>query len=237
MNHWRSSTVVIACMAAGVASACVRSSDGVPVAEPGLSASSAPTISSAPRSTIPTATQNDDQAPPGVVSTLQVPVPANTVTCSPHVKPARSVTTAVTDPQAPQITVAIPDGWTASPGSGDIGANMTGPNGTSAVVTIAATKLDPEAAFRDYTDRLMGQSAVSSVSVVPGELCDYSGQKLMGAWSDTPQNSIEFDDRIVHLWTNTTNYLVSVHVQAPTGVRDLDAAAELLTQDFEVRIP
>jgi hypothetical protein len=236
MKHWRSSTAVATCMAAGALSACVRSSDGVPVAEPG-SAGPATTASSAPRSTIPTAAPNTDQAPPGVVSTMQVPIPANAITCSPHVKPGRSITTAVTDPQAPQITVAIPDGWTASPGSGDVGAKLAGPNGTSAAVTIAATKLDPAAAFRDYTDRLMGQSAVSSVSIVPGELCDYSGQKLMGAWSDTPQNSVEFVDRIVHVWTNTTNYLVSVHVEAPTGVRQLDAAGELLTEDFEVRMP
>jgi hypothetical protein len=236
MKHWRSSTAVVTCIAAGALSACVRSSDGVPVAEPGPAAS-APTVSSAPRSTIPTAAPNNDQAPPGVVATMQVPIPANAITCSPHVKPGRSVTTAVADPQAPQITVAIPDGWTASPGSGDVGAKLAGPNGTSAAVTIAATKLDPAAAFRDYTDRLMGQSAVSSVSIVPGELCDYSGQKLMGAWSDTPQNSVEFVDRIVHVWTNTTNYLVSVHVEAPTGVRQLDAAGELLTEDFEVRMP
>jgi hypothetical protein len=83
----------------------------------------------------------------------------------------------------------------------------------------------------------MAQSAVSTVSIVPGELCGYSGQKLMGAWSDTPQNSVEFTDRIVHVWTNTKNYLVSVHVQAPTGVPGLDGAAELLTEDFEVRQP
>ena len=81
----------------------------------------------------------------------------------------------------------------------------------------------------------MAQSAVSTVSILPGELCDYSGQKLMGAWSDTPQNSIEFVDRIVHVWTNTKNYLVSVHVQAPTGVDRTRRGGELLTEDFEVR--
>jgi hypothetical protein len=147
------------------------------------------------------------------------------------------VTATVADPTAPQITIAVPPGWSSSTGSGDVGARMAGPDGLSAVVTIAATELDPAAAFRDYTDRLMAKSAVSTVSILPGELCDYSGQKLMGAWSDTPQNSIEFDDRIVHIWTNTRNYLVSVHVQAPTGVQGLDAASDLLTEDFEVRIP
>ena len=33
---------------------------------------------------------------------------------------------------------------------------------------------------------MIAASAVSSVSVLPGELCGYSGQKLMGTWSDTP---------------------------------------------------
>ena len=67
-------------------------------------------------------------------------------------------------------------------------------------------------------------SAVSSVSVLPAELCGYSGQKLMGAWSDTPQQSVEFLDRIVHVWTNAGDYLVAVHVQAPAGTAGFDAA-------------
>jgi hypothetical protein len=232
MKLWRSTTVAITFVTAVVASGCVRSSDGLPVAEP----SSAPVSTSArPSATTPTA--KDDQDPPGVLPTTQVPVPVGATTCEPPAKPATMITAAVSDPTAPQISVAVPPGWTSSPGSGDVGARMQGPEGMSATVTIAPTKLDPAAAFRDYTDRLMGESAVSSVSILPGELCDYSGQKLMGAWSDTPQNSVEFTDRIVHMWTNTTNYLVSVHVQAPTGVRELDAAGELLTEDFGVRIP
>ena len=66
-----------------------------------------------------------------------------------------------------------------------------------ATVTIAQTKLDPAEAFTEYADKVMAVSAVSSVSVLPAELCGYSGQKLMGAWSDTPQQSVEFLDRIV----------------------------------------
>ena len=53
---------------------------------------------------------------------------------------------------------------------------MQGPDGMSAIVTIAATTLDPEAAFRDYTDEIMAQSAVSSVSVLPAELCGTAGR-------------------------------------------------------------
>ena len=60
----------------------------------------------------------------------------------------------------------------------------------------------------------------------------------MGAWSDTPQNVTQFEDRIVHVWTNNDkNYLVAVHVQAPTGTPGFDAAAEQLTEDFEIVLP
>ena len=122
-------------------------------------------------------------------------------------------------------------------GSGDVGARLDGPHGMSATVTIAATQLDPAAAFTEYADRVMAESAVSSVSVLPGPLCGYSGQKLMGVWSDTPQNAVEFADRIVHVWTNTKDYLVAVHVQAPTGTAGFDAVSSLLTEDFEIGIP
>ena len=78
----------------------------------------------------------------------------------------------------------------------------------------------------------------SVVSVMPAELCGYSGQKLMGAWSDTPQNAVEFADRILHIWTNSGNsYLVAVHVEAPTGTPAFDAASALLTEDFEIGLP
>ena len=105
-----------------------------------------------------------------------------------------------------------------------------------ATVTIARTQLDPAAAFTEYADKVMAVSAVSSVSVLPAELCGYSGQKLMGAWSASPQQSVEFLDRIVHVWTNTNNYLVAVHVQAPAGTDGFDAASTVM-EDFAVGIP
>ena len=143
----------------------------------------------------------------------------------------------VSDPAAPKITVAVPDGWSVEPGSGDVGVRMQGPDGMFATVTIAQTKLDPAAAFTEYADKVMAVSAVSSVSVLPAELCGYSGQKLMGAWSDTPQQSVEFLDRIAHIWTNTDNYLVAIHVQAPAGTDGFDAASTVLIEDFAVGIP
>jgi hypothetical protein len=59
----------------------------------------------------------------------------------------------------------------------------------------------------------------------------------MGAWSDSPQQSVEFLDRLVHVWTNTNDYLVAIHVQAPAGTDGFDAASKVLTEDFPVEIP
>jgi hypothetical protein len=215
--------------------ACVRTSDGVPVAgEAGPNA----VTSLSPRSATAAPTQQGDQPAYGVVPTTRAPVPPNTVACSQSIKPSVRMTAEVDDPQAPRITVGVPDQWSMSAGTGDVGGRLDGPGGMQATITIAATQLDPSAAFRKYADDLMAESAVSSVSVLPGELCGYSGQKLMGAWSDTPQNAVEYEDRIVHICTNSgNNYLVAVHVQAPTGTAGFDEAAALLTEDFEIVLP
>jgi hypothetical protein len=219
----------LACLVAG----CVRTSDGAPVAADlgTTAASSAPSATAQP-------TQQSDPSVYGVVPTKRVPVPPNTVACPQPVKASVRMAAQVKDPHAPKITVGVPDGWSMSAGSGDIGGQLAGPDGMTATVTIAPTRLDPAAAFKKYADDLMEEAAVSSVSVLPGQLCEYSGQKLMGAWSDTPQNAVEFKDRIVHVWTNSGNdYLVAVHVQAPTDTSGFDDAASVLTEDFEIVLP
>jgi hypothetical protein len=213
--------------------ACVRTSDGVPVA-----AEHGPGAPSSTRSATAAPTQGPDQSSFGVLPTTRAPIPPNTTVCTQPIMPAVRMTAEVDDPQAPRITVGVPDGWSMSSGAGDVAGKLEGPAGMESTVTIALTQLEPAAAFTDYADKLMGESAVSSVSVLPGELCGFSGQKLMGAWSDTPQNAVEFEDRIVHVWTNSgKDYLVAVHVQAPTGTRGFDAAAALLTEDFEIVLP
>jgi hypothetical protein len=230
MNRTGWAALALAC----VVSACVRTSDGVPVA--GDEAATA--TSSAPSATITRPTQEADEYAPGVMPTTRTPVPPNTIACSQPITPAVRMTAEVDDPQAPRITVGVPDGWSMTSGSGDVGGRLEGPGGMRATVTIALTQLDPTSAFRKYADDLMAESAVSSVSILPGDLCGYSGQKLMGAWSDTPQTAVEFEDRIVHIWTNSGNtYLVAVHVQAPTGTDGFDAAAALMTEDFEIGLP
>lgn len=220
----------LACLVAG----CVRTSDGVPVAgetAPGTGTSAPPSATAGP-------TPQGDEPAFGILPTTRAPVPPNTVACSQPITPTVRMTAEVDDPQAPRITVGVPDRWSMSAGTGDVGGRLDGPAGMQATVTIAVTQLDPAAAFRKYADDLMAESAVSTVSVLPGDLCGFSGQKLIGAWSDTPQNAVEYEDRIVHIWTNSgKNYLVAVHVQAPTGTPGFDSAAALLTEDFEIVLP
>ena len=229
MKRFSWATLVLMGLMTLLAAGCVRTDDGVAIRSEDAETSNT--------AQAPTTRSSDDSGPavPGVVATTRAPIPADTVTCA---QPAGvpGATVLIADPQALRVTVALPDGWSSESGSGD-GAKMSGPDGMSATVTIAQTKLDPAAAFTEYADKLMAVSTVASVSVLPGELCGYSGQKLMGAWSDTPQQSVEFLDRIVHIWTNTDTYLVAIHVQAPAGTDGFDAASAVLTGDFAVRIP
>ena len=84
----------------------------------------------------------------------------------------------------------------------------------------------------------MAESAVSSVSVLPGELCGYSGQKLMRCMvGHAPERRRIRRPHRARLDQQRQNYLVAVHVEAPTGTPDFDAAATLLTEDFEIVIP
>ncbi len=231
MKRFGWTTLVLLCLMVAVASGCVRTDEGVAVRSEDVASAS-----ESPRPTTPS-TNDSGPAAPGIVATSRAPIPPDTVTCSQAVKPAVDAVAQVSDPQAPKITVAVPDGWSVQPGSGDVGVRMEGPEGMSATVTITRTQLEPAEAFAEYADKVMAVSAVSSVSVLPAQLCGYSGQKLMGTWSDNPQRSVEFLDRIVHIWTNSNNYLVAVHAQAPGGTDGFDAASTVLIEDFSVGIP
>jgi hypothetical protein len=211
-----------------VLTACVRTSEGIPVA--------GEAVETGPQGPSATATPTDqpDMTEPGVLPTTRTPVPPSCPVPNP---PPVSVVASVSDPAAPKITVALPAGWGASDGDGDVGVRLDGPQGLSARVTIAATTLDAADAFRQYTDDVMAASAVSSVSVLPAELCGYSGQKLLGAWSDSPQQAVEFGDRLAHVWTDTNTYLVAVHVEGPTSVAGFDPKDSPLMDDFAIDIP
>ena len=214
-----------------LSAACVKTSEGVPVVADGV-----PTRSAAP-STRAIPTPETDLTEPGILPTQRTPVPAGSTVCPAEPPPPVGVMASVPDPAAPKITVALPSDWSTTKGDGDVGARLTGPDGIWATVTIVRTPLDPAAAFKQYADDAMAASAVNSVSVVPAELCGYSGQKLLGAWSTTPQQAVEFGDRIAHVWTNTNNYLVAVHVQGPAGTPGFDPFVSPLMNDFAIQIP
>jgi hypothetical protein len=215
----------------GVA-ACARNSAGTAVrADPSTS-------TSAPTSTSPTTkvTDEPESSQPGVLETTRVPVPPNAVACRQE-EPGQTAVATVADPAAPQIAIRVPSGWSVTPGSGDVGATLSGPEGMVGTVTIAATPLDATAAFARYGDDVMAKYPISTLSLLPGDFCGFSGQKLMGTWAEDPDKSIEYHDRIAHIWTNTGNYLVAVHVEAPSGAAGFDAAASILTDKFGIVIP
>lgn len=216
--------------AAALLGGCTRASDGTPTAD---------TLGAAATSdTVPTAAPGTGIGHPdfGIVETT-TPVPTGEVTCSPEQRPAVGMVAQIADSVAPVLTIAVPQGWSMQGGTGDIGAQLTGPNGMTATVTIVPTNLDPQQAFAEYAEELTGDAAVSSLNVLPAPLCGYSGQKMTGARSDTPADAVEFVDRVAHIPTASRTYLVSVHTAAPSLTGEFDTAAQQLTGDFEVRIP
>ena len=203
----------------------------IPTPMSSKSASATPATSA----TTPT-TDIPDSSQPGVVETTKHPVAPNSVVCAAPSSAQTAVAT-IADPAAPKITVALPPGWTTQPGSGDVAARLTGPNGIVGDVRIASASPDAAASFTRYADDVMAKYPISSLSALPAELCGYSGQKLMGSWADNPDRSIQYNDRIVHVWTNDHDYLVSVHVEALSGTPDFSDAASVLTGDFGVSVP
>ncbi|AEV71312.1 putative lipoprotein LpqN [Mycolicibacterium rhodesiae NBB3] len=236
----RSAVLAAVCLTTWALSGCGKTSEGEPVSDKVESVAETASSTTATTATSSRAipTPEADLTEPGIVSTTRTAVPAGTVTCPLSDPPGeRLATAAVADPSAPRIMVALPQGWSSTPGDGDVGARLTGPDGVSATVTIVKTPLDPAAAFKKYSDDAMAASPVSSVSVLPADLCGYSGQKLLGSWADTPEQAVEFGDRIAHIWTNNGDYLVAVHVEGPTGSPDFDPFTSPIMNDFGIEIP
>ena len=209
--------------------ACTRTDGGVPRAAPGAQQTTSTTTGTT------TATTGREQPAPGVVPSPGPPAASGPLCAPASLPPVRTVAL-VADPSAPTATVAVPDGWSMAGGSGDVGAELAGPAGMRAVVTIAPTGTDAEVAFRDYADQLTADSSITTLSLLPGELCGLSGQKLLGVLSDGTE-TIEYRDRIVHVPTGAGAYLIAVHVTAPSDAAGFDEPAALLTGDFEIALP
>jgi hypothetical protein len=232
-TSWLASTVS-ALAVVGILGGCTHVDTGTAVRADAVTP--LPTTSDASTTSIfsPT-TDVPESSQPGVVETTRQPVPANTATCPPPA--SATAVAAVADPGAPRISLTLPTGWSIAPGAGDVGARITGPAEMTGDVTITPTPLDPAAAFTKFSDDVMAKYPISSVSVLPAEVCGYSGQKLMGTWADDPDRSLQYYDRIAHVWTNTKNYLVAVHVQAPSKTDGFDEAASVLVGDFGIVLP
>jgi hypothetical protein len=202
---------------------------------------------SAVRAGAPAAATNSSAAPhaptssgvpvPGIETTLPDHIPPDAFVCFPEPTGIGVGTVAqVADPAAPRITISAPEGWTSEPGQGDVALTLSGPDDMTGTVTITSTTLDPAAAFAEYTTTLRHSKPDAQVDTAGAKFCGYSSQKLTGAFLG-PSGTIDFADRITHIWTNTNKYLVATHMQGPSDAPGFDAAKTALMQDFAVVIP
>ena len=213
-----------ALVAVAVLSGCVRSIGGVAAWTGGSSASGARTTGGAPPA-------------PGIETTIPDHIPPNAFLCFPGPAEGGIGTVAqVVAHAAPRLTLTVPDGWTSEPGHEDVALSLTGPDGMSGLVTIAVTKLDPARAFSDYAATLAHSKPDFHVETLGAKFCGYSSQKLVGTFGG-PSGTVEFADRLTHIWTNTDQYLVAVHLEGPEGTPGFSAAKAAMMQDFAVVIP
>jgi hypothetical protein len=203
---------------------CVRTTDGV-AAWPGGPA----------KSTASQSTTSNSAPVPGIETTLPDHMPPDAFACLPELTGIGTVAQ-VSDPAAPRITVARPDGWTSESGQRDVALTLTGPDGLTGTVTIAATTLEPAAAFAAYAAMLTRSKRDLHVDTVGAPFCGYSSQKLTGTYLGPP-GTLDFADRITHIWTNTDKYLVTTHLEGSADAPGFSAAKTALMQDFAVVIP
>jgi hypothetical protein len=174
---------------------------------------------------------------PGIETTLPEHVPPNAFVCFPGPSDVGVGTVAqVSDPAAPRITLAVPDGWTSEPGQADVALSLGGPDGMSGEVTITVTARDPASAFADYAATLARSKPDLQVDTVGVAFCGYSSQKLIGTFHG-PSGTLEFADRITHIWTNTGKFLVAIHLEGPEDAPGFGTAKTALMHDFAVVIP
>ena len=222
-----------ACLVAvALLSGCVRATEGSAVR------AGAPAASTTANSATPLQPTTSRGTPvPGIEETLPDHIPPNAFICFPQPTGIGVGTVAqVSDPAAPRLTLGVPDGWTSEPGQGDVALTLNGPDGMTGTVNIAETKLDPVAAFADYAASLQRSKPDLKVDTVGANFCGYSSQKLSGTFRGAP-GTLDFADRITHIWTNANRYLVTAHLEGPAGAPGFDAAKAALMQDFAVVIP
>ena len=230
-----------ACAVAGLVAGCDKSTDGQPVRAggPTPTTTSTATTSTGSTSNDPTPT---GMPPPGIVETSRRPLEPRAQTCDPLPPGLASGTQQVSflngpDPETPIITIVAPDTWKFTVSQGSPVMTGTGPDGMTGSLTVTPTDLGPAEAFDKYADDVAAKADFSSINLWPAELCGYSGQQLFGTLSDPPGEPTYFSDRIAHIWTNTKDYLVAIHLQGPKDDPGYDDAKTVLMQDFAIEIP
>jgi hypothetical protein len=221
----------------GCGCACAKQTEGAAVA-------GEPTPSSTARH--PTSSTSAASTPNpgsgfGVVETTRRPLEPMAQTCEPAGREPGSQQVSFVQggrPGTPIVELLAPENWTFAPSEGNPTLNLAGPDGLSGTVTVAPTELEPTKAFDKYSDDAMAKAPIASLSVLPGELCGYSGQRLMGMWSGSGSGGpVEYRDRIAHVWTNAASYLVAIHLEGPQGAPGFAAAEDLMMRDFGIQIP
>lgn len=203
--------------------ACTRLVDGTGVTRDG--AVQRPTVTVSP----------DPQE--GVVPTTRVPVAPGAVLCNPHPDPVAEGATSVTLALAAlMVEIAMPATWDATPGADAGSVDLTGPDGFTGSVTATPTDLDPQAAFEQVADDLMGRAPLSQQTHFAAPSCGYSGQRITGTWSETGASFVAYSDRVVHIWTNSDSYLVVVHIEGIAGLPAFTEAEKLMMREFRITI-
>lgn len=229
-SRWpsRATEAAALCLLAVLAAGCDDTTGGRATGRTMTSATSEPTPASRP--------PDPAEPVPGVETTLREHIPPNALACFPPPPASGTMTKAsVADPAAPAITIPLPDGWSSSPGDGDVALTGSGPGGMSVRVAITPTALDPGGAFLRYAADLRTGHPGLKVTVAAAQFCGYSSQLLSGTGSGP--GSVDLADRVTHIWTNTTAFLVAVHLQGPSGSPGFDAAKSTVMQQFAIVIP
>jgi hypothetical protein len=231
--------IVVGCLTAALLAGCSQTTTGTDseAESPSATTSSSPAAASTEAVAESTSPTEFKLPAYGVEPTTKRQLTAGEITCEPESAPANTVEATSAAVGSPTVTIALPDGFSTSPGKGNVAVNLTGPEGMTGLVSIAATTLDAAAAFEQYGNDRTAAAEINSISLLPGDLCGYSGQELIGILADKPHEGIDYADRISHVWTNSGDFLIAVQLEAPDGSTGFDAARSVLLEDFGIRMP